>query len=180
MNIDLKNRQQLLAILAAGAVGLLAADRLIVQPLISAWKNRSGEIAKLRESYVRGNQLLNRAQVIQSWWDVRRPHVLTNDPSAAQAQLCSAIDRWAQESRATVTSVKPAWKRLEGDAAVIECRIDSSGDLQSITRFLYNLESDPMALRIQDLDLTARDDNGQQITLALQVSGLVLNPKQTQ
>jgi len=37
-----------------------------------------------------------------------------------------------------------------------------------------------MALRIQDLDLTARDDTGQQITLALQVSGLVLNPKQTQ
>lgn len=179
MNIDLKNRQQLLAILAAGAVALLLTDRLVVQPLIGAWKKRAGEIAKLRESYVRGNNLMNRAQVIQSWWDIRKPHVLTNDPSAAQAQLCSAIDWWSQESRATITSVKPAWKRLEGDAAAIECRVDAGGDLSSIMRFLYNLESDPMAVRIQDLDLTARDDNGQQLTLALQVSGLVLNPKQT-
>ncbi|MCX8109021.1 MAG: hypothetical protein N3G20_09480, partial [Verrucomicrobiae bacterium] len=60
------------------------------------------------------------------------------------------------------------------------CRIDSSGDMGSITRFLYNMESDPLAVRVQDVDLSARDDAGQQITLAVQISGLILNPKTAQ
>lgn len=180
MTVDLKNRQQFLAVLAAAAVVLLASDRIVFRPLIGAWKNRSAEVAKLRDSCSRGAQLIKREEAIQSWWEARRSHVLTNDPSAAQAQLCSAIDRWAQESHVTVTSVKPQWRHIDNDAAAIECRVDTAGNLAAVTRFLYNLESDPMALRIQDLNLTARDDTGQQITLALQVSGLVLNPRPTQ
>lgn len=180
MNIEIKNRQQLLAVLAGAVVALFAVDRLVAQPLIGAWKKRNNEIASLRSSCSRGRQLLNRAHAIESWWEIRRPHVLTNDVSAAQAQLCAAIDRWAQESRVTITSVKPAFKRLDGDAAAIECRIDSSGDIGTITRFMYNLESDPMAVKVQDLELAARDDSGQQITLTIQISGLVLNVRPTQ
>jgi len=179
VTFNLKNRQRLLVVLAGLAVALLAGDRFLFRPLTSVWKKRSEEITKLRDACARGAQLLKREDAIQSWWEARRPYVLTNDASAAQAQLCGAIDRWAQESRVTITSVKPQYRRIDNDAAVMECRVDSAGDLGTLTRFLYNLESDPQAIRIQDLNLTARDDSGQQITLALQLSGLILNPRPT-
>ena len=54
-----------------------------------------------------------------------------------------------------------------------------AGDLSKLSRFLYSVEKDPMALRMELVELGARDKEGQQLSLGLQLSGLVLNaPKQ--
>jgi hypothetical protein len=37
------------------------------------------------------------------------------------------------------------------------------------------VEKDPLALKVETIEITSRDDNGQQLALALQVSGLLLN-----
>ena len=59
----------------------------------------------------------------------------------------------------------------------VECRADAFGSLQAITRFLYEIERDPLALKIESVEINARDRAGQQLSLGLQVSGLRLNPK---
>ena len=56
-----------------------------------------------------------------------------------------------------------------------ECRADAFGSLPSITRFLYEIEKDPLALKIESVEINARDNTGQQLSLGLQVSGLRLN-----
>ena len=57
-----------------------------------------------------------------------------------------------------------------------ECRVDASGTLPALTRFLYEVEQDPLALKVESVEITSRDNNGQQLSLALQVSGLMLEP----
>ena len=57
-----------------------------------------------------------------------------------------------------------------------QCRMDASGNLNSLSRFLYDLEKDPMALRLDSLEISSRDKEGQQLVLAVQISGLVLTP----
>ena len=52
--------------------------------------------------------------------------------------------------------------------------MEASGDLGTLSRFLYDLEKDPMALKLESVELTARDNTGQQLTLDLHISGLVL------
>ena len=44
-----------------------------------------------------------------------------------------------------------------------------------LSRFLYSVERDPMALKLELVELGARDKDGQQLSLGLQLSGLVLN-----
>ena len=58
----------------------------------------------------------------------------------------------------------------------LECRADAAGSLPALTRFLYEAEKDPLALKVEAVEITARDNDGQQLSLALQVSGLLLNP----
>ena len=58
----------------------------------------------------------------------------------------------------------------------LECRIDALGSMPALTRFLYEVEKDPLALKVESMDITARDNDGQQLSLALQISGLLLNP----
>ena len=58
----------------------------------------------------------------------------------------------------------------------LECRVDAFGSMQTLTRFLYNIEKDPLALKVDLVEISGRDNEGQQLTLGLQVSGLLLNP----
>jgi len=56
--------------------------------------------------------------------------------------------------------------------------VDASGTLWMLSRFIYDIEKDPMGLKLESVDLSSRDNTGQQITLALQVSGLVLTSQE--
>ena len=56
----------------------------------------------------------------------------------------------------------------------MDWRVEASGDLDTLAHFLYDIEKGPMALKLESVDLSARDDTGQQFTLGLQVNGLAL------
>ncbi len=173
----IENRQQFLVLAAAGAVALLAADRLVVTPLTKLWKARSAAMAELRKQVEEGASLVQREVIIRSRWEQMRDNALPSNPSLAEQQVLRAFDSWAQRSRVSITSIMPQWKQDADEYKTLECRVDAAGDLESLSQFLYNVERDPMALKIESVELTARDNNGRQLTLAMQISGLVLAPK---
>jgi len=57
----------------------------------------------------------------------------------------------------------------------VDCRADVSGGAGGIEAFLKAMSRDPLAVKVESFDLTKRDDNGQQLTLGLNLSGLVLS-----
>jgi len=173
MNIN--NRQQLLTIAAAAAVAFLVSDKLIFSPLTRSWKERAARIVELRKSVTQGAQLLEREQSIRSRWESMRTNTLPSESSVAENQVLKAFDRWSQESQISITSIKTQGKRNADDYMTLECHVDGFGNLSTITRFLYNIENDPMALRVESVEISARDNDGQQLTLSLQVSGLLLS-----
>jgi len=173
--MKIRSRQQWLMVIAAVGLVLLAADRAVLTPLTRLWKARSERIVRLRQQIERGASLLQREQSIRRQWDQMRRHSLPNSSSLAEQQLLRAFDAWARDSRATITVITPQWKE-EDDHKSLECRVDASGSLETLCRFLYNIEKDPMALKLDRVELTAHDDNGEQLTLGLQISGLALNP----
>lgn len=173
--MNLNQRQRLLAILAAVVVGLLLLDRFVATPLVRSWKARSERLAQLRARVHEGRLLLDREPVLRSRWQGMQTNLLAPEPSKAEAQLLSAVERWAAASQVTVTSVRPQWRSLVADLVTLECRVDAAGSLAALVRFLYELERDPLAVKVDALELTARDDLGNQLAMGLQVSGLVSN-----
>jgi Tfp pilus assembly protein PilO len=176
IKINIKNRQQLLTIAAIAVAVLFVGDRLALRPLSKSWKDRADRIADLRKQVGQGELLVQRDQTIRRRWTNMRANTLTNDTSVAEQHLLKALDAWSQESRISVNSVTPQWKRDGDDYMTLECRVDASGSLATLTRFLYNVEKDPMALKLEAVEISSRDNNGQQISLGLQISGLMLNP----
>jgi hypothetical protein len=178
-----RDRQQLLTVLASAAVGLLAGQYLLFQPLVRAWEGRAAEIASLRKSVTEGDRLLKRTSGpdgLRARWEGMRTNTFSPESSVAENQMLKAFDRWAQESRVRVNSLKPQGKRGDDTYATVECRVDAAGDLPALTRFLYGLENDPLGLRIDTVEIGTRDDKGEQLTLGLQVSGLILEPRSSQ
>ncbi len=169
-----QNRQQLLVLVAVAAVSLLAADSLVFSPLIRTWNGRAERLAQLRKSVNQGTVLLERQAAIRERWANMRTNCLASDQSVAESQVLKAFNRWAENSRVSLQSVKPQLKRAANDWPALECRVDASGSLSSLTRLLYDVESDPMALRVEAVELTSRDERGDQLTLGLLVNGLML------
>lgn len=172
--MNVSNRQQLLMILAGAAVALLMGDRLVFEPLIHTWQDRSQHITELKKSIAQGDIVVARDRVIREQWDNMRTNTLPMDLSVAQYEVVKAFDRWSEQSRISVSGLKTTWKRSAEDYLQLECRADAFGSIDTVARFLYEMEKDPLALRVESLEITARDNNGQQISVALQVSGLRL------
>lgn len=173
--MQIKNRQQLLFIVAGAVFGLLIADAMVLTPLAKAWKARNTRISELRRQVDDGEKLVNRANALRERWDDMQAHALPKDNSRAEQQVLGAFDKWAQDARISVNSITPQWKRDSEEYLKLECRIDASGSVGTLARFLYNIERDPMAVRVESVEITARDKEGQNLSLGLQISGLVLS-----
>ncbi len=175
--MKIKNRQQLLAVLAIATVALFAGDKLLFSPLVKSYKERNNGIIDLRKKVNQGAQLLLREQGIRGRWEHMQTNTLPLNPSLAEQQVFQAVDSWSQFSRVGITSIMPQWKKDAEDFMTLECRVDALGSLDTICRFLYEIETDPLALKIEAIELSARDNAGQQFSLGLQFSGLVLTPQ---
>lgn len=167
-------RQRWLGLGAIVAVALWAGDRLVLGPLVQSWKDRSARIAELRQRVQQGAQLAERDRAIRARWDFLRTNSLPAERSIAENLVLKAFERWSQESRVVVNSIKPQWKESGDGYATLECRVDASGNLSALTRFLYEIERDPLAIRLDLVEITAPDARAEQLTLGLLVSGLQL------
>lgn len=173
--MQIKNRQQFLTILTLVAVGLLAADRIVRPPLQKLWTDRATRIAKLQQDVKNGKMLQQRKNWLRSHWDDIQKSTLPNDPSAADQEFQSGLNNWVQYSGVTLQNVAPTWKQGNDPAyRTLECRVDVSGSLDRLSQFLYAMETDRMALRLQSIEMTSKDANGTSIGLGVQVSALIL------
>ncbi len=172
----MQNRQRWLAIGAIAVVAVFAGDKLLFTPLINFWKGRAAQIATLEKNVKQGASLVQREQSIRRRWEQMRRNTLPTSTSKAEEHLLNAFDYWAQESRVSVLSITPQWKReTTEDFISLECRVEAFGSLDTVSRFLYEIEKDPMGLKLDLVEISARDNNGQQLALGLQISGVLLN-----
>ena len=172
-----ENRQQLLIILTGVVVGLFLFDKIVITPLLEGWRTRSELIAELRKSIDSGDSLIEREDITRNRWDAMKTNALPLDASDAEEAALEAFDKWSRATRISISSIKPQWKRgAAEDHSLLECRVDASGDIDSLTQFLYEVEKSTLALRVESVEITARDSEGRQLALGLLVSGLRLAP----
>lgn len=172
--MNIKNRQQFLLIVTLALLALFVGNLIVFGPMYNLWKSRQVKIADLRQQVSQGKTLIRRETYIRNQWARMRTNSLPNDPSQAEQQLLHAFDNWAGDSGVTVNSITPQWQNVQTNYSTLECRVEASGDLGTLSRFLYEIENDPMALQLESVELTAADDKGQQLNLGLQIGGLAL------
>ena len=168
-------RQRLLTVVTLAAVGLYIADLVVFTPLGRLWSERSARIATLRRQVSDGRALIQRESGLRDRWNQLRTNALPAEPSQAEQRLLRACDEWARSSGAQIVDRMPQWKGDEAAYQVLRCRLETSGTLSSLAQFLQRMEEGPLAVKLDSLQLMSRDPAGRQLTLGLQINGLVLN-----
>ena len=178
--MQINNRQQLLTILTLTAIGLLVLDKIVTPPLTSLWDKRSRQIVALQKQVKEGDILRHRKETLRGRWAEMQAGSLTNDTTMAEQQLFSGLNRWSQSSGIRIDNIAPQWKQgADASYKTLECRVDASGSLDHLSQFMYSLETDPMALKVQSVEMTSKDNNGSLIRLGVQISGLVLTQQES-
>jgi hypothetical protein len=167
-------RQRILLIAAAAVVALLLGDRFVITPLAGVWKVWGEKIQTDSDKLAKFSP--KRAEDMQTRWGEMKQRSLPRELPVAEGQVLGAVSKWAGSSRLAVSSVKPHWSGddKEAKSKTVEFRVMATGTLSSIAGFLYALETDPMPLRVEDIEMTTKDPKGAQITLSLHFTGLVL------
>lgn len=173
--MQIKNRQQFLTILTLTVVGLLALDRIVSPPLMKLWNDSSKHIVTLKAQVKDGQTKQHNKDALRKRWTDIQAASLPNDTTAAEQELFNGLNRWTQFSGVTIMNIAPTWKQGNDPTyKTLDCRVDASGSLDRLSEFLYALETDPMALKVQSIEMTSKDANGMTINLGVQVSALVL------
>ena len=172
--MTIKNRQQFLTIAAVAVVAIFALDKIVISPLGNAWTARNKRIKELRDRVNNGYQLVQREDALRGRWEQMRTNTLPNNSSLAEQILLKDFDKWSKDSRLGLTAISSQWKHDADDYMTLQYRLEASGNLTAVSRFLYELEKSSTALRLDSVEITAHDNEGQQLTLGLQASGLVL------
>ena len=172
--MEAKRRKRILAVAAIVCVAAVAGDRLVLSPLNNLWTTRSERIAELEKSLSKGRLLVDREQAMKERWQDMKNRSLPAEMSMSEDRILKSVGRWVRDSRLSVTSLKPRWTDEEEDFKKLEFRAAAQGGMESVARFLYELETDPLPLKVEDVEIAARDESGDMLTLAVRFTGLVL------
>jgi len=172
--MKIQNRQQFLVMLTLAVALLYVAVNFVIEPLGGWWSARQAQVRELRVKVKDGKQLIARETAIRSHWADMQANALPANTSLAESQLLKSVDEWSRSSGADVTSLMPQWKNEATNYLTLACRVETTGDLGTLSKFLYDLEKGPLALRLDAVELGARDKEGQQLTMSVELNGLAL------
>jgi Tfp pilus assembly protein PilO len=161
-----------LKIAAFGLVGFLLLDWVVISPAMASWSEQSTRIDALRQKVQRGQQLIDREDVIRRKWAQMVQANLPTEVSAAENEALQAIGRWARVSGITFASLTPRWQEHDEGYETYECRATATGTQASLSRFVYELETDPIPVNLEEYEITTRDDHGAVLTMTARMTFL--------
>ena len=161
-------RERYLKIGVGAVVGLFLLDRVVLGPLGEHWTEQGKRIDALREQVQRGRALIAReASVRERWAEMKRTD-LPAEVSQAENDVFKGVNRWVRDSRiAPLTSLTPQWRAHDEGYETLECRASATGDQASLGKLIYDLETDPLPVRLEECEFSTRDKTGKQLTLNL-------------
>jgi Tfp pilus assembly protein PilO len=174
--MEIKNRQQLLIVLTIVAAALLVGVDFVYTPLSGWWTARAAQIKDLRGRVHDGKMLIRDENGLRGEWANMQTNALPANTSLAEQKVFTSFDDWSRNSGAEITTIMPQWRNDATNYMTLDCRVEVAGDLGMLSKFLYEIESSPMALRVDSVELGSHDTAGQQLTLGLEIDGLALIP----
>ncbi len=173
--MNLKKRETLIGLLAFGLILLFIGDRLIFSPLYDRWKSNSEQIEQLVMQIDKAEKTIQLKKSVHAELLRMRKMALPKERSKAESQLLSQLADWSGSSGFQTDTTKPTYlsKRVEGYESfpTIELKTSGKGDMEQIVRFLHTLETAPVAVAIESLKITARDEDLDNLTLSITISG---------
>lgn len=161
----MSKREKTIVIVAGSVIGALLLDRVLVTPLWGSYVDAEKRIKDAREDLDRADSLERNALRARDTWGDIAGDTLPADASQAESQLLNGVRVWAQQAGVNLTSLKPERTESEESFDRLIVRADATGDMASLSRFLYAAETSRIPVRVAEVTLASRRDGENDLSL---------------
>jgi hypothetical protein len=167
----MSQRERLILFALALVAGLLVADRLAFSPYME-WRTdmitrRDAERRQLLDD----RALLDRERRLRGML-TRMGGANATDTAAVEGKVLNLTHDWAQQAGLGIGSFHRVRLSDSREFSTIAFQVSATGSMAGIAKLLYAVESAPIPLRVEDVQLNPRGDSGEELTIQMLVSTL--------
>ena len=169
----LSRRERMILIAAVVAVVMLVADKFVVRPISAQREEVKTRKLQLKTQLDSAQILFTRRRLMERQWKTSLTKELRDD-AEAESTIARALDGWSKDARLTLSSVKP--ERVASDKGLKEMTfvVAGTGALEAVARFLWQIETSKLPIKVKDMQLGSTNESGQNMSLQLRLSALCL------
>ena len=165
-------REQVIFVALAAVLAVLVLDWWIVTPLLDRSAEVEARKAVLLSEMANAENLLQRRRVIRPRWRQMLAEGMKHDPAEAESQVLHALGKWADDAGLDLVSLKPERSTKETLLPEIDIRAAGTGSMSAVSRFLWQLETARIPVKVKALQIGSRKEGQDDLSLQVQISTL--------
>jgi len=99
--------------------------------------------------------------------------------SEAESRVARVLDDWSEGARLVLSSVKPERVASEKGLKEMTFSVVGTGSLEAVARFLWQVETTALPVKVKDMQLSAMSESGDSMSLQLRVSAIYFGTPDT-
>ena len=172
----LSKRERYMATFVLVAVAVLVLDRYALTPYLARRAQLTAAKLSILGELDGAQILFARKTQLSPKWEEMLNSGLKTDAAAAESAVLNALRDWSQESGLALSTLKPERSIQRAELSELTFQAAGVGTMSAVSRFLWRVESSPLPVRVNDLQLGARREGTDDLTLQVRVSALCLAP----
>jgi len=172
--MNLRRREKLIALAAAGVVLLWLLDSLVLTPVWQRYRDDRQRALAVQQELFKAEQLLRRADALEAQHRGRMAAGLALPASQAEGKMLEAIERWATGCGLREVSMRPERADPENGVQAIRCRVAAEGPMSALVGTCWRMETASIPLRIERLRVSAPDSTADRLSIQLDISTVCL------
>lgn len=153
----LSRREKVIVLVTVVVVGALVADKFVLTPAMDRLEQTANEKQQLLADLNEARNVFERRRLMERKWRSMLADGLLGD-AAAESRVLHALGQWSRQVGLTLNSVKPERVAAEEGLPEIVFDLAGLGSMHAVTRFLWQVETAELPLRIRDLQLGVSGD----------------------
>lgn len=166
----LTNRERKIMYLTVAAVVLLIFNTYVLEPILDM-RAEAAQIRQTLQAQVdQSMTTLKRKKILQKQWAQMQQDGLGSDVQKAEAMIYRYIKESSERSGLELGSVQPDRLITVNELGEIDFVLSGTGSMQSVTQFLWSLETATIPLKIKSHQLGSKNETAQVMTIQIELS----------
>ncbi|MHC4331563.1 MAG: hypothetical protein ACYSWW_25955 [Planctomycetota bacterium] len=169
----LSKRERIILIVTIASVGLFVVNAFIVEPVMSRRDDLESQRQQLLGDLSEAELLIGNHAQMRKKWNAIVSDGLRNE-TEAESRVLGALREWSGAASLALSSIRP--ERISSDRGLQEMifTVAGKGTLESVARFLWQIETAALPVKIKDIQLGSSSESGDSMSLQLHLSALYL------
>lgn len=170
-------KEKRLLIIALAAIALLIGDKYIFSPAFAKRNEIKAQKDSASAQLEKAQNLIRSSKSVSGRWQSYQDSGLSAEPQELESTLLRFVDETSRSCGLTLSFVQPGDTDIENGFGTLEYQISGAGSMRSVTRFLYEVETAQLPVKVESFQAGASDESGRNITVQINISALFIAPE---